>query len=149
MPKRNKSVVAVQVFGLVIGFALVRFFEQALFYDPFLLYFKGEFQQRPLPDYEPLRLLAGYLFRYSLNAALSLLLLWVLFRSRSKLVFAGALYGLFFVLLMAALFITTGYFEEGKLAVFYIRRFLIQPLWVVLFIPAFYYQDRQTSPSRQ
>jgi exosortase F-associated protein len=27
--------------------------------------------------------------------------------------------------------------------VFYVRRFLIQPLFIILFIPAFYYQKRQ------
>jgi exosortase F-associated protein len=37
------------------------------------------------------------------------------------------------------------YLDEhpATFVVFYVRRFIIQPLFIILFIPAFYYQKRQ------
>jgi exosortase F-associated protein len=44
------------------------------------------------------------------------------------------------VLMISFIFILTFFGEENKMTLFYIRRFLIQPIFILLFIPAFYYQ---------
>lgn len=146
---RNKVAVGALVMLLVIAFAVVRYFERILFYDPFLEYFHGEFQQQPLPEFDGFILGTGLFFRYSLNTFISLGLIYVLFRSMSKVRFAAALYAIFFVVLALAFYITVFFFEDHVLSLFYIRRFLIQPLFVILFIPAFYYQDRQSASQKQ
>jgi exosortase F-associated protein len=120
---------------------IVRAYEDNLFYDPFLNYFKSNVNALPLPTYDYFRLLIGLLFRYGLNAAFSLGLIYVLFRDREMIAFASFLYALFFIILVF-LFYTNIYFygARNNLVLFYVRRFLIQPIFVILFIPAFYYQ---------
>jgi exosortase F-associated protein len=56
--------------------------------------------------------------------------------------FTSILYGFFFLVLMIAFFMVLTYGGEYKEALFYIRRFLIQPIFLILFIPAFYYQKK-------
>jgi len=120
---------------------LVRVFENQLFYDPFLLYFKGDYQHLPLPDFNSGLLFLGLLFRYFLNTILSLGILYFLFKDKEMILFASILYALLFLLLIIALFVILYVFKsEENLTLFYVRRFLIQPLFVIVFIPAFYFQ---------
>jgi exosortase F-associated protein len=125
----------------VVLLATVRAYENQLFYDPFLIYFKSDFNVLPLPSYNPFWLFIGLLFRYGLNTMLSLGLIYVLFRDVTMIKFASFLYAFFF-LIFISLFYTIIYFygANNDMVLFYVRRFLIQPIFVILFIPAFYYQ---------
>ena len=125
----------------VVLLATVRAYENQLFYDPFLNYFKSDFNALPLPSYNPFWLFIGLLFRYGLNSMLSLGLIYVLFRDATMIKFASFLYAFFF-LIFISLFYTIIYFygANNDMVLFYVRRFLIQPIFVILFIPAFYYQ---------
>ena len=70
-------------------------------------------------------------------------MIYVVFKDFELVKFSGFLYTLFFIILMVAFFLiiyVSG--NENNLVLFYVRRFLIQPLFVILFIPAFYYQNR-------
>jgi len=127
---------------LIVLLAMVRLFEDILFYDPFLDFFKGEFANDPLPKFENGLLFAGLTFRYFLNSIISLAIIYFIFKEWELLKFAAFLYLFFLVVLLIAFFAII-YFSDGtsNLALFYVRRFLIQPLFVVLFIPAFYYQN--------
>lgn len=129
---------------VVIGFVLIRTFERKLFYDPFLVYFKADFQSIPYPEVETFKLFLGLFFRYFLNSALSLWLIFVLFQDREIFKFSVAAYSLFLILLLMAFFIILEYFPDGSWLLFYVRRFLIQPILVLLFIPGFYYQLQKT-----
>ncbi|MNE31902.1 hypothetical protein D3C80_1254920 [compost metagenome] len=123
--------------------AVVRAFENQLFYDPFLDYFKSDFNSLPLPEYDEIKLFFGLLFRYGLNTVLSLGILYVLFKDIEIIEFASILYGLSFLILIIAFFsIIYFYGEQNNLMLFYVRRFLIQPIFVIVFIPAFYYQKQ-------
>lgn len=126
----------------IIALACVRIFEDRLFYDPFLVYFKYDYQHQEFPDYNGVKLFCGLVFRYALNMVLSLFIIYVLFRDREMLKVLGVLYGVLLVLLLMGLFGLL-YFsgKENTLAFFYIRRFLIQPIFVLLFIPALYFQQ--------
>lgn len=130
------------ILGLLLVFllALIREFEAQLFYDPFLAFFKGEYATLPLPKYEPFRLFLGLLLRYGLNSLLSLALLYVLFEDKDMVQFSGVLFLTFFVLLLVALFYLLSFQNQNYLLLFYVRRFLIQPIFILLFIPGFYYQ---------
>lgn len=123
--------------------AMIRAYESVVFYDPFLDFFKRDYHNLPLPEMNTLKLFFGLLFRYLLNSVLSLAIIYVLFKDLEGLKFASVLYIGFFIILISAFFIVFCFFEEpSKMALFYIRRFLIQPIFLILFLPAFYYQKR-------
>lgn len=125
----------------VFSFVLIRVYEDKLFYDPFLNYFKSDFNALPLPVYDSFRLFGGLLFRYGLNMALSLGLIFTLFNDVEMVKFASFLYAFFFVVLVFSFYtIISFYGAHNNLMLFYARRFLIQPIFILLFIPAFYYQ---------
>jgi exosortase F-associated protein len=126
---------------LVFLLLLIRAFESQLFYDPFLVYFNGDYLKMPLPGFNSGLLFLGLLFRFSLNAIFSLSILYLLFNDREMISFTAVLYGLLFVILTAVFFFIIYFFESDEnLLLFYVRRFLIQPLFVIVFIPAFYFQ---------
>lgn len=126
----------------LLGLVLVRAFENKLFYDPFLTFFKLDYQNKPLPSFDNIPLFFGLLMRYSLNTILSLIIIYTLFKQLQLIRFALILYGVFFVLLMVVFFTLLNFSNQPDyLILFYIRRFLIQPLFLLLFVPAFYYQQ--------
>jgi exosortase F-associated protein len=85
----------------------------------------------------------GLVLRYFLNSSLSLAIIYVLFKDIEAVKFASILYLIFFTLLILALFLVLYFFgETNKMTLFYIRRFLIQPIFLLLFLPAFYYQKQ-------
>lgn len=128
---------------IVAGFVLIRAFEDELFYDPFLEYFKRDYFSMPYPQTDNVKLLINLLFRFVLNSALSLALIQVLFRNSDTTKFAAMLYGVGFMLfLLAFVAFWKEWFGEQKMLLFYARRFLIQPLLTLLFVPAFYFQER-------
>lgn len=138
----DKKADVFMVLLLVCLLAAVRAFEDNLFYDPFLIYFKGDYRVLPLPEFNALLLFLGMLFRFSLNTVLSLGIIYFLFKDMEMVKFASILYLLFFlVLIIAFFFILYFYGNKNNLLLFYVRRFLIQPLFVILFIPAFYFQN--------
>ena len=126
----------------LLGLIFIRAFESQLFYDPFLAFFKLDYQNKSLPDFDGISLFFGLLIRYVLNTLLSLGIIYLLFKQLPLVRFAMLLYALFFVVLIVLFFGLISFFEQPDyLILFYIRRFLIQPLFLVLFIQAFYYQQ--------
>ena len=127
----------------IILLALVRAYEDSLFYDPLLNYFRSDYYNLPLPEINGLQLLIGLFFRYFLNTLFSLAIIYALFKDVQAVKFASIMYLIFFVILVIVFFFALSFFgEENKMVLFYIRRFLIQPIFLLLFIPAFYYQKQ-------
>lgn len=140
----NNKIRLAQFLFLVGLLALIRAFEDKLFYDPFLDYFKSDFANLPLPIFNPFQLFFGLLFRYTLNTFVSLGIIYVLFKDVQMVKFALVLYYFFFMLLIISFFFIIYYVNgHNNLALFYVRRFLIQPIFVILFVPAFYYQKQK------
>lgn len=137
--KEQKGKIFISVL-IVFCFGLIRAFEKSLFYDPFLEYFESSAKNLPLPKIESFKLFYNLVFRFVLNTVLSLALIYTLFRDKGVLSFSIFLYGFFAIILFALFFIIVGYFPESTWLLFYVRRFIIQPIFVLLFIPAFYYQ---------
>ncbi|MDQ6470395.1 exosortase F system-associated protein [Flavobacterium sp. LHD-80] len=127
---------------IVICFGIIRTLEKSLFYDPFLDYFEIDFKNLPYPEVDGLKLFFGLFFRYFLNTVLSLILIYVLFRDIEIIKFSTFLYAFFLVILFIAFFVILNYFPNANWLLFYVRRFIIQPIFVLLFIPAFYYQSQ-------
>ena len=138
----HKSKIAIVIF-LVLLLACIRAFESSLFYDPFLAYYKKDYANLPFPELDKFKLFLGLSFRYFLNSLLSLAIIYTIFKDRELTKFASILYIILFVILMI-LFVGGLCFpiKENPFLLFYVRRFLIQPLFVILFIPAFYYQKK-------
>lgn len=137
--KARVVVLALSMFGLV----LIRAFEEVLFYDPFLAFFKSDFKNSTLPIFEAVPLFFGLVFRFSLNTIFSLAILYCFFKRKAMLWFAGKLYVLALFVLLLAFFAIVFLFESPNYVVlFYVRRFLIQPILLMLFVPAFYLQYR-------
>ena len=143
---KYKGRVAIALF-IVLLLALVRAYEDQLFYDPFLSYFKSDFTIRGLPQYESIKLYFNLLLRFIVNTLLSLALIYTLFKSIEMIKVAALLYGLFFLIFIGIFVVLLTYFPDNKISIFYVRRFLIQPLLLLLFIPAFYFQVQSEKKS--
>ncbi len=128
------------VFLCFLGFAFIRFRESELFYDPLISFFKSNYQSVPLPDMDMGKLYLHLFFRYLLNAVLSLIVLWFIFKERGIITFAALFYGVVCVILLLVLGVLFNTQEVGEyLPIFYVRRFLIQPILLFMLLPAFYY----------
>lgn len=136
---KNLILVGILIFALI----LVRAFESKLFYDPFLEFFHSEIQNKPLPKYDSFKLFLGLFFRYLINSVITVSIIYLLFKEVSIIKLTSFLLVIFFVVLITALFLILNFSSQPDyLDVFYIRRFLIQPLFLILFVPAFYYQRK-------
>lgn len=129
---------------MLVGlFAVIRMYQSDLFYDPFLEYFEYDYLYKDFPDYDGFLLYFNYLFRFGLNSLISLIILYVLFKNKSFFKLALVIHVVAIVVLLilfaAAVQFTT---YENYQFLFYIRRFIIQPLLVLLLIPAFYFQKK-------
>lgn len=128
------------VFLCLVGFAFIRFRESELFYDPLIPFFKSNYQKMTLPDMETWRLFLHLFLRYLVNTLLSLIILWMAFKERGIITFASLFYSIVFVLLLITLSILLKTQNVGEyLPIFYVRRFLIQPILLFMLLPAFYY----------
>ncbi len=138
MNKYIKIVLALVLFLLLF---VVRSYESQLFYDPLLEYFKNDYLYKYIYDIDIWRLTVNLLYRYVLNSLISLSIIWVLFEKKSYIKFSGFFYMLaFMILIVVFVLLLRDDFESGYLLPFYIRRFIIHPLFLLLLLPAFYYQ---------
>ena len=138
MNKYIKIVLALVLFLLLF---VVRSYESQLFYDPLLEYFKNDYLYKYIYDIDIWRLTVNLLYRYVLNSLISLSIIWVLFEKKSYIKFYGFFYMLaFMILIVVFVLLLRDDFESGYLLPFYIRRFIIHPLFLLLLLPAFYYQ---------
>jgi len=128
---------------LVLVLASIRIFEESLFYDPYLDYFKTDFTNFPMPVVDKLSLFLSLVFRYSLNSIVSIAFIQIAFNDINFTKFASVLYGILFVILIIVFYVVLAFFADvSKMELFYIRRFLIQPLFLLLFIPGYLIQKR-------
>ncbi|WP_046756552.1 exosortase F system-associated membrane protein [Kordia jejudonensis] len=140
MRKIWKYIAAGFLFSILV---LIRAFEDTLFYDPFLNFFKHDYLQASIPTYDAWLLVVNHMFRYALNMLVSLAIIYVAFQNKHVLKLCAALYAVAFVILIALYFYFIQHnLSEDYLLTFYIRRFLIQPLFVLILLPAFYYQRK-------
>ena len=136
------------VLVLFILLILVRAFENDLFYDPFIKYFENDYLYSEMPKVEVQKLFFDLFFRYCINGLISLTIIFILFKKKSYLQFASAFYGIAFVLLVSVFLILVHQeFVNGYLLPFYLRRFLIHPLFLLILLPIFFYQNRSKSSS--
>lgn len=130
---------------LIVGFLFVllvavRYFER-YFYDPLQTYFDYDYLHTKLPEIDTAKLFFHIFLRYTLNAIISLGIIWIAFRKKTYLNFSIYFFLVaFFILIIAFWFTLQTRFENYYLFGFYVRRFLIHPIFVIVLLPAFYYQ---------
>ena len=130
------------VLGVLL--VLIRVFENQLFYDPFLEFFRNDYLYLDSPRRETFKLTLFTVLRYLINTVISLTILFVLFKDRSVVKFSVFIYIIaLIVLLPLFLYFVVNPRQEDYYLFFNVRRFLIQPLILLLLIPAFYYYKQQ------
>lgn len=136
----NKLVTFFLVGILLILLILIRAFEDVLFYDPYLSFFKNDYLYIDNPRREVAKLVLFTTLRFALNTIISLSVLFLIFKDKSIIKFSALIYAVAFVLLLIPfLYFVVNPNQEDYYLFFNVRRFLIQPIGLILLLPAFYY----------
>lgn len=131
------------LFFLFSILALIRLFENELFYDPYLTFFQNDYLYLDSPRQETLKLTLFTSLRYLLNTVVSLVILFIFFKDTSIVKFSVFIYGIAYcILIILFLYFVANPKQEDYYLFFNIRRFLIQPLILLLLLPAFYYHRK-------
>ncbi len=132
-----KIVLLMALFGLLV---LIRVFENELFYDPYLLFFKNDYLYMDYPRREILKLTLFTTLRYVLNGVVSLAIIYLFFKDKSIVKFSVIVYTVaYLILILIFLYFVINPRQEDYYLFFNFRRFLIQPVILLILIPAFYY----------
>ncbi len=137
MKRKFQILLIVLLFTLLIA---VRVFVQPYFYDPLIEYFKNDYLHTEIPNLDFSKFFLNVFYRYTLNTIISLVIIYLFFNNLKIVFFSIKFYIIAFVIFSLSLFVFLKLDFDYKL-VFYTRRFLIQPLFVFLLLPAFYYQQ--------
>jgi len=138
----------IYIFGIILLFSLlflVRAFEADLFYDPLIIYFQNDYLYESIPDLNKWKLIISMLWRYVINSMITLAIIYLVFKKKSIIKFSGFFLMTAFVILIFFFgILLRDNFENGYLLPFYIRRFIIHPIFLFLLLPAFYYQKKRS-----
>jgi exosortase F-associated protein len=130
----------ISLFVLFVFLVLIRVFETELFYDPYLLFFKNDYLHMDFPRREILKLTLYTTLRYVLNTIFSLGIIYLFFRDKSIVKFSVLIYSVAYIILVSLfLYFVIDPRQEDYYLFFNFRRFLIQPLLLLILLPAFYY----------
>ena len=130
------------VFG-ILGLIGVRMVEDQWFYDPFINYFHEANRNVEFPVVVWPKLIVSHLFRFLLNLIFSAIVVQFIFLNKQWTLQAIILMVLVFAITFPIyLYCIYTHFDVGMLFSFYIRRFVIQPLILLLIIPMFYYRKQ-------
>lgn len=142
----NKTTRIILISLLLLALIAVRGFVSPFFYDPLHEYFKNDYLYTSIPSIE----FGSYFFhlflRFTLNTLLSLAIIKLFFNSKPILIFAVKFYIIIFILFGLQLFFLLKFeLSKGYILVFYLRRFLIHPLFLFILVPAIFYQQKRLS----
>lgn len=136
-------------FVLIVGLVLIRAFEEKLFYDPLLSYFHDT-KRTTLPQLDTLNLYINVMFRFLLNLLLTVFIVKMIFWKQSYVKFTIIIGILTLVILLPFYgYMVNNNLNFGETIFFYVRRFLIQPMLLIILIPCFYYQEIQHKKATQ
>jgi len=125
---------------LFVFLVLIRVYENELFYDPYLSFFKNDYLHIDSPRREIFKLTMYTTLRYILNSVMSIGIIYLFFKDKSIVKFSTAVFGIAYVILIALfLYFVINPRQEDYYLFFNFRRFLIQPVLLLLLLPAFYY----------
>ena len=117
-----------------------------MFYDPLIEYFQNDYLYKSIPEINSWHLVVDMLYRYSVNSVISLGIIYLIFQNKKYLKFSGFLLMFAFMMMIIIFaFLLRSNFESGYLLPFYIRRFIVHPLFLIILLPAFYYHKKSIS----
>ena len=139
-----KRILTLLVLAILIALLiLIRMFEDQVFYDPLLAFFRNDHLTQMLPEFDKSKLLLNVFLRYFSNTLISLTILWIVFKDLEILKISAFLFVIFFIILSIGFYIAMESTASGPhMFLFYIRRFLIQPLLLLVLLPAFYFHRK-------
>lgn len=142
----NRTVKLILVFILFSLLFLIRAYEMELFYDPLIVYFQNDYLYKGIPEINAWHLVVDMLYRYILNSVITLGIIYLIFDNKKYIKFSGFLLMFAFMVMIVifSLLLRTN-FESGYLLPFYIRRFIVHPLFLLILLPAFFYHRRLIS----
>lgn len=132
------SIIAL-LFAALVG---VRALQNQLFYDPLIPFFKGDFKTQMLPEIHSWLYILSMIFRYLINTAIGLALIYVAFKSINHIKFAALVFALALIILLALLIYAIHWPQEGHTLLIYVRRILMHPILLFVLLPALYFQDQ-------
>ncbi|WP_412983872.1 exosortase F system-associated membrane protein [Pontimicrobium sp. IMCC45349] len=136
----SKSVTYILIFVLFTLLVLIRFFEDYLFYDPYLQFFENDYLYIDNPRREVFKLTVFTSLRYDLNSIISIGIIYLFFKEKAMVKLSLLIYVVAYVFLLAAfLYFVINPRQEDYYLFFNVRRFFIQPLILIVLLPAFYY----------
>ena len=97
MKRPLKYIIILVLVGLLV---LIRFFENELFYDPYLQFFKSDYLSIDSPRREIFKLSLFTTLRYVLNTMISLGILYVFFKDKSIIRFSVYFYLIAYLVLL-------------------------------------------------
>ena len=131
------------VFAGILGLVSVRFLEDKIFYDPFLEFFKADYKVAQVPDFIWGKLMLSHFFRFALNLIFSAIVVHFMFLNKKWTIQAVVLMVVAFLFFFPIyLWCLYSKMEIGYLFTFSVRRFVIQPIILLLIIPIFYYRKK-------
>ncbi|MDY2586969.1 exosortase F system-associated membrane protein [Winogradskyella aquimaris] len=137
MPKLTRYILVVLLLLVLVA---IRGFEDYLFYDPYLTFFESDYLYIDNPRREVAKLVFFTSLRFLLNTLASLGILYFIFDDKVMIKFTVLLYVIAYIfLLIPFLYFVINPRQEDYYLFFNIRRFLIQPIGLILLLPAFYY----------
>jgi exosortase F-associated protein len=129
------------IFFLLLLLIGIRAFIEPFFYDPLINYYKSNYLMNSIPELNLGCYFLNIFFRYSINSIISILIIILVFNNFKTIRFVIKFYAFAFVILSILLLLFLQFEPlSNKFVIFYIRRFLIQPLFLFILLPAFYYQ---------
>lgn len=138
--KRNRIVLLVFLGFLLV---LVRAYEDELFYDPFIDYFKFDYLKGEFPFVKKGVLFINIVARFLMNTIISLAIIYIAYLNMDNLIFAVKFYVLAFAVIALFYFLHLILkFSNGYLFAFYLRRILIHPVLLFILLPTFYFQKK-------
>lgn len=103
-------------------------------------FFQNDYLYIDFPRRETLKLIVFTTLRYAINSGISIAIIYLFFNDRGMVHFSFLIYLLaFLIFLMPFLYFVINPRQEDYYLFFNIRRFLIQPIILLILLPAFYY----------
>jgi len=136
----SKTLRYIIVFVLLLLLVLVRAFEDTLFYDPYLIFFENDYLFIDSPRREVAKLVFFTFLRYLINSLLSLGIIYCAFLDKQMIKFSAIVFAVGYVCFtIPFLYFVINPRQEDYYLFFNVRRFLIQPIILLLLLPALYY----------
>jgi len=123
----------------------IRFYEKILFDDGLITFFQHDYLTQTRPNISFIKIIRIDTLRFILNSAISISLLITFFKQKNLGKFLISFYLIALIINLIAFYIAWIYYSTSHyIALFYIRRILIQPIWLFILFPALLYQKSTT-----